>query len=407
MQDEFSLAHYVALIRRRWRSVAAVLLITLLAAAVFSLLQPVTYEGEAVLATQPPKYTWRLDVNFQTMPEDLRLDRRNEYATFISDKALGRDLARAVIAKLGDRLPADLRDPKQLQREANVRSASGRLVYLTATAPTPELAQALTNAWADAWIALVDARYGQGTDQAKFQTELELAQVRLDAATTALKEFQARTGLALEMGGDLAAMKEGALAAAMPLLQQRLVLNNSSLADYQAVLDRIHLLQDRARTAQAAGAAISTLPLELLDAPLLVQRGQLTAEQVRGLNSDIAALLRALETEEKSLALTAARLQAETNTIQTELAAQIQERNLLIREYSLSEEAVRALQRKVTEINIQQEIVGPTLVLLNPAPLPQKKATPNWPINLAAGLMLGGLGGIALALGIEMTRRKA
>lgn len=407
MQDEFSLAHYVALIRRRWRSLAAVLLITLLAAAVFSLLQPVTYAGEAVLATQPPKYTWRLDVNFQTMPEDLRLDRRNEYATFISDKALGRDLARAVIAKLGDRLPADLRDPKQLQREANVQSASGRLVYLTASAPTPDLAQALTNAWAEAWIALVDARYGQGADQAKFQTELELAQVRLDAATKALKEFQARTGMALEQGGDLAAMKEGALAAAMPLLQQRLVLNNSTLADYQAVLDRIHLLQDRARTAQTAGAAISTLPLELLDSPLLVQRGQLTAERVRGLNGDIAALLRVLETEEQSLALTAARLKAETNSIQTELAAQIQERNLLIREYSLSEEAVRALQRKVTEINIQQEIVGPTLMLLNPAPLPQKKATPNWPINLGAGLLLGGLGGIALALGIEMTRRKA
>ncbi len=285
--------------------------------------------------------------------------------------------------------------------------ASGRLVYLTARGPTPELAQVLTNAWADAWIALVDARYGQGADQAKFQAELELAQVRLDAATQALKEFQARTGLALEMGGDLAAMKEGALAAAMPLLQQRLVLNNSSLADYQAVLDRIHLLQDRARTAQAAGAAINTLPLELLDAPLLVQRGQLTAERVRALNGDIAALLRALETEEKSLALTAARLQAETNTIQTELAAQIQERNLLTRDYNLTEEAVRALQRKVTEINIQQEVVGPTLVLLNPAPLPQKRATPNWPINLGAGLVLGGLGGIALALGIEMTRRKA
>jgi uncharacterized protein involved in exopolysaccharide biosynthesis len=404
MEREFSLSQYLAILRRRWRIVALTLAATLLAAVAFSLVQPVSYEGQAVLTAQPPKYAPRLDVSFQTVVEDLRLDRRAEYNALISDKTIGKQLAQTVIATLGDDLPTALRDPKQLRREVSVRNGQGRLVYLRASAATAELAQALTNAWAEAWIAVIDAQYGQSADRVRFEKELELAQARLDAATRALREFQARTGLGLEFGGDLAALKEGTLAAAMPLLQQELVLNNSALADYELALSRIHLLQDRARAAQAAGTPFSSLPLETINAPLLVQRGSLTRQRVDAMSGDFGQLLQALSVEEKSLAETAERLRRETNAIQTELAAQIQDRNRLYREYSLSEEAVRALQRKVTEIPIQQQVVGPPLMLLQGANLPEERATPNWLLNLVAASALGALGGIMLALVVEFAQ---
>jgi uncharacterized protein involved in exopolysaccharide biosynthesis len=407
MEQEFSLSQYLALLRRRWRTIAITLAVTLLAAVVFSLVQPVSYKGEAVLVAQPPKYAWRLDTSFQTIFEDLRLDRRSDYTVLVTDKTLGQAMAAAVIEKLGDALPPALRDPARLKRQVNVKNGQGRLLYLNVTAPTAELARDLTNAWAEVWVAEADARYGQGADQAKFAAELAQAQARLDAASAALREFRSRTGLALGMGGYMAALGDGTLAAGMPLLQQQLVLNNSQLADYRLALARVRMLRERAQEAQAKGEPFAVLPLEVLDTPLLVARGQLTRPAVEAMHGDIAQLLAALDVEEKALSASIARLEEETKAIQAELAAQLQEQSQLEREYALAEEAVRALQRKVTEIPIQQEVVGPPLTVLSRAVLPQEPATPNWLLNLAAGALLGLLGGIMLALGWEFARGTA
>ncbi len=404
MEQEFSLSQYLAVLLRRWRMIAITLAITLAAAIVFSLLQPVTYEGEAVLAAPPQKYTWRLDNNFQTVTEDLRLDRRGDYTVLITDKTLGQALAHTVIEKMGDALPPDLRDPQLLRGAVDVKNGQSRLVYLNATAPTAELAQKLTNTWAAAWVDETDARYGQSADKVKFAAELAQAQAHLDTAGQALKAFQSRTGMALQMGSYMTALDNGSLAAGMPLLQQQLVLNNSSLADYQVALARVNLLADRTWRVQANGETLEMLPLEVLDTPMLVARGMLTRERVAALHGDLAQLLAAIEIEKKALSDTIDRLEAETTAIQTELAELIQEQDRLTTDYELAQDAVKALQRKVTEIPIQQEVAGTPLMLMHPSGLPGKPATPNWLINLAAAGVLGALGGVMLALAVEFTR---
>jgi len=404
MEQEFSLSQYLAVLRRRWRMIAITLAITLVAAIIFSLLQPVSYEGEAVLSAPAPKYTWRLDNNIQTVTEDLRLDRRSDYTVLITDKTLGQTLARTVIERMGDELPQDLRDPQQVRRAVNVKNGQSRLVYLNATAPTAELAQKLTNAWAAAWVDETDARYGQGADKLKFAAELAQAQASLDTAGQALKAFQSRTGMALQMGSFMAALDNGSLAAGMPLLQQQLVLNNSDLADYRLALSRITLLEDRVRAAQANGTGFDTLPLEILDTPTLVARGVLTRERVDAMQGALAQLLAATEVEKGALSDTIGRLEAETTAIQTQLADLLQEQDRLTTDYDLAQEAVKTLQRKLTEIPIQQEVAGTPLMLMHPAGLPEKPATPNWLINLAAAVVLGVLGGVMLALAVEFTQ---
>lgn len=404
MEEEFSLSQYVTMLRRRWRTVAVVLGVTLLAAAAFSLVQPVSYDAQAVLVAQAPKYTWRLDSSFQSIVEDLRLDRRSDYTALISDKALGSQMARQIIALLGDKLTPELQDVQKMRRSVEVKNGAGRLLYLTANAPTPDLARDLADAWSQVLIAEVEARFGQSADRTKFEAELADAQAHLDQAMQALKEFQARTGLAMELGGEMTTLSEGTLAAGLPLLQQKLVLGNSELAEYQVASERVQRLIDRAKAAQTAGAGFSTLPLEVLSTPLLVERGQVTRAKIDALGGDFNRLLAVLAAEQGALSETLATLQGEINALQAELADKLQERNRLQREYNIAEEAVKALERKVTELAIQEGVSGSMLAVASPAGLPETKATPNWIINLGLAFVLGLLGGVALALGRAYVR---
>ena len=394
--EEFSLRHYLQVLRRGWLTIAVTLAVALAAAIVFSLIEPVSYEAEAVLGAQPSKYAWRLDTNFQTIAEDVRVDRRAEYNVFLTDKAISTRLARQVIEKLGDDLPAELRSADQLRRWIDVSNGAGRLVYLSSQAPSAKVAQSLVNAWADVWIAYADAQYGQSADKAKFAAELESARERDRIASETLRDFQARTGIGLEMGGNLTALGDGSLAAGMPILQQQLVLNNSALADYRVALARLRLLADQVERAITSRGSFGDLALEVLDLPLLVERGQLTRGAVAGLGGSLASLRSALAEETASIESTAGRLEQETVELQTTFAGLLLERDVLVRDKGLAEETLRALERKLAEIPIQQEVAGPPLVLLSPAPQPTSPATPNWLFNLGGGLLLGLLGGIVI-----------
>lgn len=403
---ELNLSKYLAVLRRRWPIVAGIAGLTLIGAVAYSLLRPVGYTVEATLLAQAPKYVWALDYNFRALADDLRYDRRNDYNLLVTERAPGLQLAQKVIDKMGDALPARLRSPEALWKRVTVKNDTGRLITLTVRAPSAELAQALASAWAEVWIAEAEARYGQVSDRAGFEAASEQANLRLEAATQATQEFQSRTGLALELGSQLASLSEGRVVGGLTALQERLVLKSSALADYQAALDQIRQLKARAEQARAEGTPFTALPLEILETPLLVQRGQLTRQRVELMNGDLDQLLQALAVEETSTSESIKSLQSETDALQAQLANQMQERNRLQREYSLADEAAKALERKITEIEIQESIAGPQLALLGPAG-PPKAPTARLIATLGAALVLGVLGGIALAIAVDLARQRA
>ncbi len=409
IEGEFSLSQYLAVLRRRWRVVALAMVMTLLGAVVYSLLQPVSYEARTKLMAQPQKYTWRLDVSFQTVVDDLRIDRRTDYMVLLTERTPGVALARQVIEKLGDRLPADMRRPEALWKQISARlnkSDSSRLIELQASAPSAELAQTLVNTWAAVWTNEVDLRFGQSGDRTKFEAELAQAQGRLTAAAAALEAFEARTGMALELGNQLAPLKEGAVAAGMTEQQQQFVLQSGAVAEYQVALDRIRIVKASIEQTGGEGDHNVDVPFDLLTVPVLTQRGQFTAERLAVLRTNPDQLRQALEREEKALTTTVESLTRETNALQAVLASQIRERNVLQRENALADEVVRALQRKITEIGIEQNVGGAPLVVLDPARLPAAPATPRWQINIGAALVLGAMGGILLAFAVDLVRRK-
>lgn len=401
MEDEFSLGEYLAALRRRWYVIPIAVALTLVLALVYNMTQDARYKAEAVLTAEPAKYVWRLDQAFQGVAEDLRLDRRADYTVLLTERAPGTALAQQVIEIVGaDTLPPNLQDPKTLWEQVEVKNGRGRVVYLAVSAPRADLAITLANAWAEAWRAEVSLRYGQASDLVKFQAALAEANDKLATTRRAVQDLQARTGLSLELGGQMTTLQEGALAAGLTALQQEIVLKSSTLAEYQVALDRLRAIKT---SAEAAGASFSLVPLELLDTPLLVQRGQLTREQVDEMGGDINVLLQVLAREDAAVAQTVAGLQAEIAALQSDLAAQIQERNTLLRQYNQAEEAARALERKVTEIGIQESIAGAPLMMLGIA----EKATPTWIINLLLAGAVGVLGGVLLAFGVDLARKKA
>ncbi len=401
MEEEFSLGEYLATLRRRWYIILIALVVTLALALIYNTIQDARYKAKVVLTAEPAKYVWRLDQVFQGVSDDLRLDRRADYTVLLTERAPGSALAQRVIDTLGrDTLPQSLQDPETLWEQVEVKNGRARVVYLTVSAPRADLAIALANTWAEVWQDEVRLRYGQAGDLAKFQAALAEANDKMGTTRQALQDLQARTGLSLELGGQMTTLDEGALAAGLTTLQQEIVLKSSTLAEYQVALDRLRTVRV---SAEAAGATFSTLPLELLDMSLLVQRGQLTRAQVSQMNGNMSLLLQALADEEAAVVQTVAILQREIAALQSDLAAQIQERNTLWRQYNQAEEAVRALERKVTEIGIQESIAGAPLAMLGPA----DRTTPTWLINLLLASVVGVLGGVLLAFGLDLVRKKA
>lgn len=396
MNEGFDLGTYWGALRREWRVATAVIVAALVVSLIASALRPVRYRARVVLLAPPPKYLWRLDYNFQSISPDLRLDRRRDFATFITDEHLAAQLAQDVLQAVGDQLPEDLRDPELLMEWVSVDIRAGRIMYLDSWGPTPELAQILANAWADALIRAVAAMYGQTPDIEKFAAELEKAREDLAHAQEALTRFRSETGLDLDLGGALAAPEADQLYAGLSPAQQELVHTAATWAMYQDALTRLKLFSERMDQVLSVGGDIDLLPWELLDHPLLRER--------RGLQSVIAAppdptaVREAIDAELHELGATAEALAMQQRAISNQVAEDLATLDDLQRAYQRAEEAVNALERKLIELPIQAELEEQPLMMARSAALPKAPASPNWLLNVISALVVGTLLGGSLAL---------
>lgn len=400
MTEEFSAGFLWGMLRRRWPIILAAGLVTAALALGWDLYQQKMHRATVLLVADPAKYQWRLDYALQTTPEDLRLDRRSEFLTFVNLRGPGTALAKDVIATLGERLPASLRKPERLWRTIEASGDKGRTLRLSATAPSPALARELAMAWAETWIAEVEDRFGQTGDLAKFQAAQDKINRELAEARRDVQDVQARTGLNLELSGELVSSEEGRVEAALTRVQQLILFKNSAIAEYQVALDRVREVARRTEEVIASGTPPESLPLELLNLPLIAEREQLTPDRIAALAGDTEKLVALLRSEEASLARTLTALTAEADVLQAQLAAQIQERNVVMRRYGAVDDTEHILRRKVTELLLQDEIAGPTMEVLSEP----DRVTPVWVIDLLLAGAAGVLGGIILAFAIDRAR---
>lgn len=376
MSSEIDLQLLLTKLRQRWWLIALFVVLALAIALGLSLAQPKRYQSTNTLLVQSPRYQWRFDASILPLV-DTRRDLQRELL------AIGRGSQMGALAaeKLQASGQPGLAEPAGLASAVSLRAGDGNTLLITAEAHDPQAAAAIANAWAASLIDQARKVYGVEQDLASFQAELATAEQRLRTMESHVADVRAQTGL--YAAGEASSLEEQ-----LSIAERELILKNQRLAEYNEALNSVRYLQSLLGQAQP-GADLAQLPWELLDSPVLGQRGLLTPQTARAQLGEPAALLALLRQEESSLTSTADQLSSEAQQIQAELAANWQLYGQANLERNLAKETYTLLSRKVTEAAMQQRVDPGLLTTVSEATPP---AAPVRTRQLAQAVTAGVIG---------------
>lgn len=376
MEFELNAQYYLDVVLRQWKAVLVVFIVATLAALAVSFIQEPTYEATVSMMEQTYDY---VDVP-RLSPVDRTVIKL--YPTLARSEAV----ESRVIEALGPSLSAAEKTPGTLMSMVAIREDKDNpaLFRIRVQAGEPGKAKLIANTWAEQYIE------GVGSFQLMWSSELETIQQNLESAEAALTEFRQETGLGLveEPGGDQA---HAILGARVILLAKQFEL----LAEHQQAQDNLRLVLESAQLALDTGGSIDDLPLQLLNNPVISERGRLSAELVKE-QETLDDAMQLLQAEESAISGTADQLHAEVEQLQQELAQDQLELERVTRERDLAESAYKALSYEVQEGSIFQ---ANTQIL--------SKATgarmlgPDPKVNVILGAALGLAGGVAAAFATQ------
>jgi uncharacterized protein involved in exopolysaccharide biosynthesis len=177
---------------RNWRWIAAITILAGLAGGLYSLLQPRVYEARAVVAISPPRYLPNFDSRYQTINP-----------TTLSNKAI-LDIARSDEIQVGvfdewqnpEKTPEDRRGFRSSALKAT-EGSDNTIINLAVRLDSSAEAARLANYWADLVVTRANQLYA-GQDESQllfFESQIETARQNLDAAESALADFEGRNNL--------------------------------------------------------------------------------------------------------------------------------------------------------------------------------------------------------------------
>ena len=376
MEMEISLQDYVDVVLQHWPVVLAVFLAATVVATAVSFLQPSIYEASTTLVEESYEFfgTPRLSSRDRTV---IKL-----YPTLVKSAAV----ENAVVEALESSLSAAEKAPGALL--AMVTLVEDRddpaLFHIKVRADDRNKAVQIANAWAEQYVHIASSF------EADWSSQLGVVERRLESTEEALASFAQVTGLGLveDSGGDDALIVLGARGVE---LQGKLL----SLAEHRQAHDNLLLLLDSAQQAKQAGRGIDDLPLQLLNVPVIVDRGQLSVEFVRE-QGDLDALAQLLQAEQGIISEVVDELAPEVEQLQGELARDKLELEGLTRARDLAEGAYEALANEMQEAQLFQ---SRTQILSPAAGSKILGSSPKSTIVLGAALGLAG--GILAAFAVH------
>jgi uncharacterized protein involved in exopolysaccharide biosynthesis len=376
MEFELNAQHYLDVVLRQWKVVLVVFIVATLAALAVSFIQEPTYEATVSMMEQTYDY---FDVP-RLSPVDRTVVKL--YPALARTEAV----ESRVIEAIGPSLSAAEKTPGALMSMVAIREDKDNpaLFRIMVQAGDPGKAKLIANTWAEQYIEEV------GTYQLTWSSELETVQQNLESAEAALTEFRQETGLGLveEPGGDQA---HAILGARGVLLAKQIDL----LAEHQQARDNLRLVLESAQLARDTGGSIDDLPLQLLNNPVISQRGRLSAELVKD-QETLDDAMELLQAEESAISGVTDQLDAEVEQLQLELGADQLELERLTRDRDLAENAYKALSDEVQESSIFQVN---TQILSRAAGA--RLLGPDPKLNVILGAALGLAGGVAAAFATQ------
>lgn len=372
MEEEIVIKDYLELLRRRWRIILLLFLVTVAAAIAVTLLQAPVYEARVRLTEH--SYTLFLTNQLESLDEE----RRGWPIKMYSDHVKSRAVEQRVIERLASILSPVEKSPGVLRRRVRlVTMEDDEAIFdIVVTDSDPDKAVQIANAWAEEYVAWIKE------SSPDFRGEVELvsqllndAQERLDAAEEALADFQRETGMGI-VGREL---------------EQEVLL----LASHRVAQDNLSLLIQSAEEIKRTGGKVSDLPLELLSVEEIANRGQLSIKQIAEQGEDIDAVIALLKAEEEIISHVAEALSAQVRDLEAELASQGLQFKRLQRQRDAALEIYTAFSHKLEELRIRQATVG----ILREATASQQTVGLGKTLSIGGGVLLGvfiGIGGAFL-----------
>jgi len=401
MEEEIDLREYINVLIRDWYWIAGLTLVAALAAFVVSSFLPPTYEATAMVVVTQPRYLFQFDPRVENVPFDPTLLSKGYPILATSDQLL-----QSVADGMDPPLPPQDSSPGGLRKVLTAETAGDpTLIRLTAQSGDPRQASRLANVWAESFVDQLNNVYGGNKDLPLFEAQLAEARTTLEEVDYAVADFRGQYGLGFT-DARVSDDEEDPEAVLELGIARRLQAKTDLLTEHEIRADRIRQLLEEARLA-ALGADDTTSPvilagllgdmlrLGLVDAetnPLVqINLGGMDAE------ASLDALITALEAKQGSTDQAIARLTAEVETLQSELADRQRELDQLLRDRQVAQNTYLTLSNKLQEARIEaQDEAGNTAQLLSRAAVPQQPASPRRLLNTlvagALGFMLGVFG---------------
>jgi uncharacterized protein involved in exopolysaccharide biosynthesis len=164
-----------------------------LAVSLLILFNAPLYESQALVLVSKPRYQVELETKIKSTQDPVAstavsMAALNARLITISTLAVAPEVEAAVQKRLADRLPADDLQSGALIGRIRVRP-NNEMLRVTATAPNPQQAAELANAWAEEMTNRVETIYSASAGSEAIETEVAKARQAHEAADQAYSQF--------------------------------------------------------------------------------------------------------------------------------------------------------------------------------------------------------------------------
>lgn len=306
-----------------------------------------------------------------------------------------------------------------LQKKLDVKpSRESNVISISYSGGSPEFAAAMANAFAQAYIDVnLELRVEPARQNAKwFDEQSKQYRERLDAAQTALSDFQQKSGIvATDERLDYETQKLNELSTQLTVAQAQGT-DSSSKRKSTGSADTLPEVMQSPLVGQLKGdvARLESRLKEVsgnlgVNHPQYLRSQAELAELKSKMNAEIARIASSINTagnisKQKQNELIAAVNAQKTRIL--ELRKQRDEITLLAREVETAQHAFEAVGQRTTQSRLESQSVQTNVAVLNPASEPIKPSKPRVLLNILLSIFLGAMLGIGVALVQELLNRR-
>ncbi|MDR7305617.1 chain length determinant protein EpsF [Rhodoferax saidenbachensis] len=422
-----TIQQFLLILRARYKTAFAVLVITVLAALTVSLILPKQYTASAavVVDVKSPDLVSGLLMQGMMAPgymaTQVDIINSDRVATAVV-KLLKMDASPAVQAQWRDATQGqgNITDwlANLLQRNLDVRpSRESNVININYTGTDPQFVAAVANAFAQAYIDVnLDLRVAPARQYATFfEDQTKAAREKLEKAQQSLSDYQQKNGItSTDERMDFETAKLNETSSQLTSVQGQTTdsqsKRQSSKSDTIADVMQSPLIN-------GLKADIARLEGKLNDSN--VNLGKNHPQTIRA-ESELATLKAQLDTETKKITSsidTAYQVSKQREAqLQSSLAAQKarvlvlnkqrDELNVLRRDIESAQRSFELVSQRASQTNIESQTTQTNIAVLNSASAPTSSSKPKVLINVLVSVFLGTFLGIGLALVLELANRR-